>query len=448
MAVRIGSIELTGLQDIRTQDARNLVQQRSPGQAGSVAQDLGREPVVVLMDGLLLGDDPHAALEELRQAQTDARPLAFAADAIAGAALTDVLIEDLQVRQLSGYRERYAFHLRVREYTEPPEPAGASLAAVDAAVDADAADWSDSALGAVAVLQDPASIAGAVASNPGLLSQLSAGEIGGVLQQAAGALGGGDFAGVMAALGKIDTAKFVSVITDLSKADNFGDFMEKLAGEGIDLLEELTGVDLGAAASIVRAIGGGADFLAKLRDVGERAADVARTIADFDPSLGAAKFLRPDGTTPRDVIRSIDALIEAVDALMNTATLSEILSAAKSLGIGGALISAFDGLIAALTTVDGWLKELEPPLTEANKYASGVQGFLDSVVAFSETASSPAFNAVAATGVLGTVTDIAAAIGRILAGLPRFAEDITPVIDDLAALTATIQRQKKAVGEA
>ena len=37
MAVRIGSIELTGLQDIRTQDARNLVQQRSSGQAGSVA---------------------------------------------------------------------------------------------------------------------------------------------------------------------------------------------------------------------------------------------------------------------------------------------------------------------------------------------------------------------------------------------------------------------------
>lgn len=68
----------------RTQDARSLVQQRGPGQAGSVAQDLGREPVVVTMEGLLLGDDPHAALEELRQAQTDARP-AFAADAIAGA---------------------------------------------------------------------------------------------------------------------------------------------------------------------------------------------------------------------------------------------------------------------------------------------------------------------------------------------------------------------------
>ena len=125
MPVRIGSIELTGLQDIRTADTRSLVQQRGPGQAGSVAQDLGREPVVVTMEGLLLGDDPHAALEELRQAQTDARPLAFAADAIAGAELTDVLIEDLQVRQLSGYRERYTFHLRVREYTEPPEPAGA-----------------------------------------------------------------------------------------------------------------------------------------------------------------------------------------------------------------------------------------------------------------------------------------------------------------------------------
>lgn len=438
MPVRIGSIELTGLQDIRTTDARSLVQQRGPGQAGSVAQDLGREPVVVTMEGLLLGEDPHAALEELRQAQTDARPLAFAADAIAGAELTDVLIEDLQVRQLSGYRERYSFYLRVREYTEPPEPAGASLDAVDAGIDADAAAWNDSALGAVGVLQDPSSLAGAVAQNPGLLDQLSAGEIGGVLQQAAGALSGGDFAGVMRALGTIDTAKFVSVITDLSKADNFGDFMEKLAGEGIDLLEELTGVDLGAAASLIKAIAGGSDFLSKLQDVGRRASELGGVIAGFDPSLGAAPFLRPNGTTPRDVVGSVDELLDAVDALFKTDTVDALADLARDLGIGGALGAAFGGLITALETADQWLAKLEEPLTKALGIANTVKGLIDGIVGVAGTANKPALRLPPAAGsILMTVSEVAAAVGRVIAGLPRYTEEVVPVRDSLARLAAT-----------
>ncbi len=445
MPVRIGSIELTGLQDIRTQDARNLVQQRSPGQAGSVAQDLGREPVVVLMDGLLLGDDPHAALEELRQAQTDARPLAFAADAIAGAALTDVLIEDLQVRQLSGYRERYAFHLRVREYTEPPEPAGASLAAVDETVDLEAGAWADDALGAAGVLQDPASLAGAVAQNPGLLAQLSAGELGGALLQARDALSGGDFAGVLRALGTIDTAKLVSVITDLSRADSFGEFMEKLAGEGVDLLSELTGVDLGAAAHLIRAIGGGADFLARLRDVGTRAGELGEAIVGFDPSLGAAPYLRHSGTSARDIVGRIDELLVAVAELMETATLVEILAAAESLGIGPALATAFAGLIAALNQLGAWLGGLTEPLAEAHAHATRVLGLLGSVAALGEAAASPALGAPAAAGLLATVTDVHATLGRILAGLPG-PEDIEPVTAALADLISTLERRKGEIG--
>lgn len=446
MPVRIGSIELTGLQDIRTADTRSLVQQRGPGQAGSVAQDLGREPVVVTMEGLLLGDDPHAALEELRQAQTDARPLAFAADAIAGAELTDVLIEDLQVRQLSGYRERYHFYLRVREYTEPPEPAGASLAAVDADIDAGAADWNDSALGAVGVLQDPSSLASAVADNPGLLSQLSAGEIGGVLQQAAGALSGGDFAGVLRALGSIDTEKFVSVITDLASADNFGDFMEKLAGEGIDLLEELTGVDLGAAASLIKAIAGGSDFLSKLQDVGRRASELGGVIAGFDPSLGAAPFLRPNGTTPRDVVASVDELLLAVDELFKTDTVAALADLARDLGIGGALATAFDALASALTQADSWLARLEEPLNKARGVATTVKALIDGIVGLGDTASKPALRLPPAAGsVLMTASEIAAAVGRVLAGLPRYKEDVEPVRDALARLVATAGELKTQV---
>src|SRR5689334_8197574 len=107
MAVRIGKIELVGLNKVYTEDTRNLVKLRGPGQTGGVYQDLGREPVSVVMEGILVGDDTYAALEELRQAQAKAKPMSFAADAIAGTDITQVLIADFQVRQLAGYTDRF-----------------------------------------------------------------------------------------------------------------------------------------------------------------------------------------------------------------------------------------------------------------------------------------------------------------------------------------------------
>ena len=57
MPIRIGKIELVGLNRVYTEDTRSLVKQRGPGQAGGLFQDLGREPVTIVMEGILLGDD-------------------------------------------------------------------------------------------------------------------------------------------------------------------------------------------------------------------------------------------------------------------------------------------------------------------------------------------------------------------------------------------------------
>ena len=68
MTVRIGKIELTGVQDLHTEEARTLVEQRVPEQQGSVFQDLGREPLTLVIEGLILGDEALSTLENLRQA--------------------------------------------------------------------------------------------------------------------------------------------------------------------------------------------------------------------------------------------------------------------------------------------------------------------------------------------------------------------------------------------
>lgn len=282
MPVRIGKIELVGLTNIYTEDARNLVQQRVPGQSGSVFQDLGREPVTVVMEGILLGEDTQAALEELRQAQMKAQPMSFAADAIAGADLTEVIIADFQVKQLAGHQNRFSFYLKVREHQEPPQPANAGVAAVNDAVANDAASWAAGAVDAAGVLQNPDSLMSAVDKNPGLLGHLSAGELGSVVAKSQGTLSGKSFGSLLGALGKVNPQIIGDFLETLQNGGNLGSFIEKLATEGINVLEALTGIDLGAALSIVKGIAGASDFLAKLKRVVDEAQGLGMQIKDFD----------------------------------------------------------------------------------------------------------------------------------------------------------------------
>ncbi|MCP3166498.1 hypothetical protein [Myxococcus qinghaiensis] len=290
MPVRIGKIELIGLTQIYTEDARNLVQQRVPGQSGSVFQDLGREPVTVVMEGLLLGDDPQAALEELRQAQMKATPMSFASDAIAGADLTDVLIADFQVRQLAGHQNRFSFFLRVKEYVEPPATQDAGVGAVNDAVADDAQSWAKGSTDAAGVLQNPESLMDAVGENPDLLSHLSPDELGSVVNGTKGSLSGKSFGSLMGALGKVNPGAIIGFVQSLSQAGSLGEFIEKLATEGINILEQMTGLDLGAALDIVKGIAGAGDFLAKLQAVGKEAGALGSAIGSFDP-LGPFKDL-------------------------------------------------------------------------------------------------------------------------------------------------------------
>jgi hypothetical protein len=283
MAVRIGKIDLAGLSNVHTEDTRSLVQQRGPGQSGSVIQDLGREPVTIVMEGVLVGDNPQEALEELRSAQMKAKPLSFAADAIAGADLTEVIVSDFQVKQLAGYKDRYSFFLRVREYTEPPAPPGAGLAAVDGAVSTNAASWAQSSMNAASVLQNPGSLMQAVTNDPGLLGHLSSGELGSVLSQAKDKVTGGGFGKILGELAKIDPMKVIGLVNDLRNSKNLGDFITKLAGDGVDILKQMTGIDLGTAVTVLKGIAGASDFLSKLQKVAKDGEHLAQTIGGFDP---------------------------------------------------------------------------------------------------------------------------------------------------------------------
>lgn len=358
MAARIGKIELVGLEKIYTEDTRSLVKQRGPGQTGGVFQDLGREPITVVMEGLLLGDDTQAALEELRQAHARARPLSFAADVIAGADLTHVLIADLQVRQLAGHTDRYAFFLRVREYTEPPEPAGAGAAHVQAAAVADAAAWQGGALDAAAVKQDPGALMGKIAENPGLVAHLDAGELSAAVDKNADRMSGKDFGVVLGAVGKANPAALEGMIGGLKKKGRLGEFIDKLVAGGVKVLDFVKGIKLDTVLAIFKIISDGANLWTKVKDLVSAAGEAIGKATAIAP----ARLFDADAAAGESgvgaAVAALERLLGAADALLRTDGFAGLVTLVKQAGLQKQVAGGFTAVADALRKLAGWLATL------------------------------------------------------------------------------------------
>lgn len=278
MTVRLGKIELTAVQSLHSEESRTLVEQRVPEQQGSVFQDLGRDPVTLVLEGLLLGEQAMSTLEKLRQAQAKAEPLSFAADIAVGSELTDVVIEEFRARQVAGYAARFRFSLRLREHVEPPQPAGAATAEVDAGVQADAAAWADDNLAAAGVLQDPASLGTALAERPGLLDQMNMDDLGAAVAGNLDGLDTGQLGGMLSAIGDVDPSKASALFEGIQKAGGMGAMLQKYIAEGANFIEQVKKLPL---SSIMKAFSGGLEFLKALKDVADKASKLLGDIGSL-----------------------------------------------------------------------------------------------------------------------------------------------------------------------
>ena len=281
MSVRIGDIEFTAIQNMRTLENRTTVRHNIPGQAGSGRVDLGRQPTSLELTGFVADSETINAIEGLREAQNESRPLAFAAEIAAGFEFADVTIENLSMNQLAGYRQRYQFSITVTEYTEPPQPAGATELAVNAELSADADSWASAELDAGALLEDPSGLAGALGENAGLLDSLDMGSLGDSLSGLVDSIGGGEFGSILQAISEIDFNKVVELVQAIQEAGSLGEFLQKMVDEGLSDLCEMLGVDPDLVDAIIAVAQGGTDFLDKLKKVIEKGENVYNTIKDF-----------------------------------------------------------------------------------------------------------------------------------------------------------------------
>ena len=125
----ISGWEIPRVSNIQSQESRRLLRLPVPGLSGDLHQDLGRGALTVDISGALYGDEARDEFltENVRKAFLEGEPVDFVADIVNESELEQVIIESLTLEESANHPDQFFYLIRLREYTEPPEPGGPSL---------------------------------------------------------------------------------------------------------------------------------------------------------------------------------------------------------------------------------------------------------------------------------------------------------------------------------
>lgn len=144
MRPMLGDLELETVQRIETEEGQVLTRHEIPALEGDFLQRLGRRGSRVSLAGMVVGPEVRERLQELRTKVRTAEPVPFASDIATATRLAEVLVEELDVREIAGRPERFEVTLALRELTEPPAAeSGEEEVPADEEVDTEAAEAAD-----------------------------------------------------------------------------------------------------------------------------------------------------------------------------------------------------------------------------------------------------------------------------------------------------------------
>jgi len=116
----LGDLELHQVQRLETEGDQLLVAHRVPGLEGDFLQGLGRRGGRIALTGVAAGAASREDLKALRGKFLAAEPLAFVSDIATATQVDQVVIEEMEVRELAGKPTRYEYAFALREYTPAP----------------------------------------------------------------------------------------------------------------------------------------------------------------------------------------------------------------------------------------------------------------------------------------------------------------------------------------
>lgn len=334
MSIRVGSVEIRATQRVEAVETRTLLALRVPGQAGGVQQNLGREPVVLAVEGLLYGADAQRAVESLRAAYSTGAPQPFAGDIAVGVEFTDVIVEDLRLVQVAGTLDRFQTSLRLREHVVPPEPLGAGLLGVDAELLKELAGWAEVAMAVARVAQDPASLLDELRNNKHLRERLGVAAVERLACEA-----GAELLGVSP------------------------EQVQEWAGQMVDNAD--------AIVEGVQAVVDSPDLLPRLLDVAARATRLVGRFADGS----LARALQGEGPRAADqVVGDIRELVSAIQALLQERALRVFVrSVVRTLGLVRNWNEAVESAAGACARLAVELRALRPWLAQADTLVAAIE---------------------------------------------------------------------------
>jgi hypothetical protein len=110
---------------IKIIDMRNIIEIDIPGSLGNVIQDMGRDPVTILIAGEFVGPDAKTSLEKLmgKYISENNKPMQFSSDMTAAVPeITKVMLDHFHFEEIAGHPDSYRYYMKLAEYKEPRPP--------------------------------------------------------------------------------------------------------------------------------------------------------------------------------------------------------------------------------------------------------------------------------------------------------------------------------------
>ena len=135
----LGDLELQQVQDLGTGEDQVLVRHAVPALEGDFHQGIGRRAHSVFLSGVLTEVQNKEGiqkladrLKKLREKFRSAAPVPFTSDITTATKIDQVLIQEMDVRELAGRPARFEYAFLLREFIPAPRPVTERACPLDA----------------------------------------------------------------------------------------------------------------------------------------------------------------------------------------------------------------------------------------------------------------------------------------------------------------------------
>jgi hypothetical protein len=122
-----GVREVRSILNVTISGKRHVKEFKVPGLEGNVFQDLGRDSLTIIVEGLLTGLNSKNTFQEMNSKFKLGRPVPFITDIPSLTEISEVVVEGFKAKVVSGVSLNYWYLLTLKEHkSSPPQQSEAS----------------------------------------------------------------------------------------------------------------------------------------------------------------------------------------------------------------------------------------------------------------------------------------------------------------------------------